>query len=95
MLELLEIFLFFFPSVYSAGNDVTLSYASLYFFSSALSFSGGIMSSCRHNWLLIEKRTTCRPTNTFYNDQTKVLTVIKVSLILHHFPHQSETCGGL
>ena len=31
MLELLEIFLFFFPSVYSAGNDVTLSYASLFF----------------------------------------------------------------
>ena len=32
MLELLEIFLFFFfPSVYSAGNDVTLCYASLFF----------------------------------------------------------------
>ena len=53
------------------------------------------MTSCRHNRLLIEKRTTCRPTTTFYNDQTKVLTVMKVSLILDYFSHQSETCRGL
>ena len=65
------------------------------FFFSALSFSGGIVSSCRHNWLLVEKITTCRPTSTVYNDQTKVLTVIKVSFILDYFPPQSETCGGL